>query len=558
MTCKYKVKIKDIQYNYKVQMTDIQSKYKFKVFCTGYDDSEIKEKIDAMYQAWPKVSGEGETITLNDTANTTMAIDLKGNTYQETTTGKNKLDLTGLTTRTISAGITITPNFNGNLLQNIRISGTPTTSAWQTLKKVTLEAGSYILTGINISDTSKTGLRIGVYIDSSRRYFINANSTTYSFTLTEQTTMDFVVWAQNVDYYPSGDIYITPMIRLSSVSDATYEPYTNGASPNPDYQQTITNVTGTNTIKINGKNLLNYDNNTNYENKFINSNGEWQNDNEVYINEKIVLNSKVISIYVGSKTGNANIRLGQFKNDGTFISRTLINSTTNNITLDNECSYVWLSINKGSNLYFTNLSVVYGSSNTNYEAYKEQSYTINLGSIELCKIGDYRDRIYYSSGKWYLEKRIGKVVLDSTYRQSGGATGTNAYYISTTINGLNDNSLALSYSNMFQPCSFNNRVNGLDITYLQNGNLAIRTANNTSLDWSDNTKRDNWLNANNPLVYYVLATPTTEEITDSTLISQLEEIKEAESYSGQTNISQTNDDKPFILTAKALKDLSSL
>ena len=93
MTCKYKVKIKDIQYNYKVQMTDIQSKYKFKVFCTGYDDSEIKDKIDAMYQAFPKVSGEGETITLNDTVNTTMAIDLKGNTSQETTTGIQLFDI---------------------------------------------------------------------------------------------------------------------------------------------------------------------------------------------------------------------------------------------------------------------------------------------------------------------------------------------------------------------------------------------------------------------------------------------------------------------------------
>lgn len=102
MTCKYKVKIKDIQYNYKVQMTDIQSKYKFKIFCTGYDDSEIKDKIDAMYQAFPKVSGEGETITLNDTANTTMAIDLKGNTSQEGTpqdihvvSGDNSIDIVG-------------------------------------------------------------------------------------------------------------------------------------------------------------------------------------------------------------------------------------------------------------------------------------------------------------------------------------------------------------------------------------------------------------------------------------------------------------------------------
>ena len=116
MTCKYKVKIKDIQYNYKVQMTDIQSKYKFKVFCTGYNDSEIKEKIDAMYQVWPKVSGEGETITLNDTANTTMAIDLKGNKSQETTTGKNLLDNNG--TSATKNGVTYTINQDKSITLN--------------------------------------------------------------------------------------------------------------------------------------------------------------------------------------------------------------------------------------------------------------------------------------------------------------------------------------------------------------------------------------------------------------------------------------------------------
>ena len=58
---------------------------------------------------------------------------------------------------------------------------------------------------------------------------------------------------------------------------------------------------------------------------------------------------------------------------------------------------------------------------------------------------------------------------------------------------------------------------------------------------------------NQVLLYYPLATPTTTEITDSTLISQLEAIKM--SYDEQTNITQTNADLPFILDITALKEI---
>ena len=60
--------------------------------------------------------------------------------------------------------------------------------------------------------------------------------------------------------------------------------------------------------------------------------------------------------------------------------------------------------------------------------------------------------------------------------------------------------------------------------------------------------------ANTPMIaYYIELTPTTTEITDTTLINQLEAIKL--SYNEQTNISQTNADKPFILDVVALGEL---
>ena len=64
-----------------------------------------------------------------------------------------------------------------------------------------------------------------------------------------------------------------------------------------------------------------------------------------------------------------------------------------------------------------------------------------------------------------------------------------------------------------------------------------------------------WLQSNNMPIYYVMETPTYTEITDSTLISQLETLLKARSYLGQTNITQTNNDLPFIINATALREM---
>ena len=55
-----------------------------------------------------------------------------------------------------------------------------------------------------------------------------------------------------------------------------------------------------------------------------------------------------------------------------------------------------------------------GSTATSFVEHQEQTFQVNLGDIELCKIGDYQDKIYKNNGKWYLNKQIGKVVLDGT------------------------------------------------------------------------------------------------------------------------------------------------
>ena len=82
-------------------------------------------------------------------------------------------------------------------------------------------------------------------------------------------------------------------------------------------------------------------------------------------------------------------------------------------------------------------------------------------------------------------------------------------------------------------------------------NMLFRMLDDTTITTTDGFKT--WLSTHNTDVYYVLATPTYEEITDTTLLSQLEAL--AYSYEGTTNISQVNDDLPFVLDITALKEI---
>jgi len=60
---------------------------------------------------------------------------------------------------------------------------------------------------------------------------------------------------------------------------------------------------------------------------------------------------------------------------------------------------------------------------------------------------------------------------------------------------------------------------------------------------ADATALASWFTNNNTIIYYVLATPIEEEITEPTLINQLNAIKYgAESYYGQTNIMITSEE----------------
>ena len=192
--------------------------------------------------------------------------------------------------------------------------------------------------------------------------------------------------------------------------------------------------------------------------------------------------------------------------------------------------------------YFKDVEIEIGNEATPYVPYL---------NIELCKIGDYQDRIYKSNDKWYLEKNIEKITLN----------GSESWSIANATDGkryvCNDNSIftiptsqsALPniYCDKFiseSANSTNNSINGIGIG--SSGKLVIYYDLYKNEENTSNFK--SWLSQNNLTIYGSLITPIITEITNEILLSQLNELAKAKSFNGQTNITQISEDLPFDLS----------
>lgn len=204
---------------------------------------------------------------------------------------------------------------------------------------------------------------------------------------------------------------------------------------------------------------------------------------------------------------------------------------------------------------------------------ESQSYPISLGSIELCKIGDYRDYIYKSGDDWYVHKATGKMALDGTesWSNSGNWWGSGranygmyCYFTDLALIGAET-----TYNHALFCNDFSEAETGLSLRsgategIKQNGGtgqqyIALAIAQTRLTDVTSQalalSSLKNWLSTNKPIVYHTLVTPTDTKITDATLVGQLEALWSAMSYNGQTNFVITASDSgalPAILEVKA-------
>ena len=182
---------------------------------------------------------------------------------------------------------------------------------------------------------------------------------------------------------------------------------------------------------------------------------------------------------------------------------------------------------------------------------KANSYTpYGTTPIELCKIGDYQDYFYKSGSKWYLHKEINKDAIDENNNIVIANTNTsNWYYRISPKQVVSTASQTNQFCNYYPNSEIFNGNTNQGILKISGGE-EIRIRYGTE-DTVANFKT--WLASNNIALYSILATATDTEITDTTLISQLEAIYNAPLYE-QTNITQTNNDLPMVLDITACKD----
>lgn len=323
--------------------------------------------------------------------------------------------------------------------------------------------------------------------------------------------------------YTDGTIFGT----VGSVTDAmqncqleagstptSYEPYVGGtASPNPDYPQAVVNLTG-NIVLGNGKNL--WPTQAYKTDYYISPTGveTYGAGTSIYGNITVKPNTEyTISL---DTSQYANLRVHAYDSNGNWIEQVIAQSITSasksvTFTTPNNITYLRWS-------YYTNLTdgqLELGPTATAYEPFK--NYIIELGSIELCKIGEYQDYIYRDENEdWYVHKETEKIVLNGTESWDRVSyTATQVYYrwFNSSI------STEDGFCNYLDVVPTSESIVNVENSIRANGNfIGIRFTPSFQPSIDD---FKTWLSNHNLDFYYILGTSTDTKITDNTLIGQL-------------------------------------
>lgn len=503
--------------------------------------------LDNIYNALPKVSGEGSSLSLSPTREGGLSIIPKGACEQDSYSGKNKFDVGTLPTQT-QAGVLFTPVYENGLLQYINANGTATSTIFYQLKKITLPAGDYIINGTLGGDLNSCV--IGLNFGDGRIYSLGSGQ---SFTLeTQATATESFIRVSNGATLDNVKLY--PMIRLASVSDDTYEPYTNGASPNPDYPQDIRVVTGDNEFLVQNKNLFVFNNPIN-----VNLTKGTHRTTTINFKERKLIKAGIYTVSIPDlvvENSNQNYPIGvqlagnvNFQIDGTTKKGSF--TITSDITPASVYIFMKSADNDNATASFTKIQLENGDTDTDYVEGKSQTLPLHLGTEYLAGIDTYKDEIVGKTDDWKIRRYVGKVVLNGSENWKYASNNKNFYIDGTDY--LPYNQGGKCYTTHFIG-------NAIDPNYNQDLHSFIGNTSFITIKYFLYTNVNdfkNWLTTHNVTTYYILLEPVEEIITDTTLITDLNNMYQAMGYDGTTNISITSDTSNAQMTAevKALKSL---
>lgn len=535
--------------------------------------NNISNLLEDVYKEYPKVPANDVTeASLENTKQGRLDINLKGNIFQQTYTGKNKLSYPVDFTET-PLGITVNENKGIYTLSGTSSYAGNVMTEHSLQENYTIQSGDY-LHFMNNTVASNFAL---ILIDTDNNVnsfgFIETNRIFNLSNYVGKTIKAIRIYC-NSSNIPI-NMTFSPMITNSSTA-TDFEEYVGGtASPSPRFPQEVEVVNGDVDVKVQNKNYWDM---SDYPRGIYNEDGSLT-----------VVNTygTTISGYSKSYKNILNAGTYTFKNisggrcfiqDKDHTGYTQFVDEGNSLTFeyDGTSLLTFLYGNQEANTTRTyKAQLEPGSTATDYVSHEEQTAILTLPEgMELCKIGDYQDQIFkntknstmYNSrlieGAWYKYNIISKIILNGTqgfsitnWRPSETSIGWIYPYSLTKHKQTSSISLPLLISDKLVRAVYYRMYE----KYVDNGisevnegalGLVVRVAD-TSL--TNATAINNYLSENPITVYFVLATPKYEQITDTDFIEQLEAIYKLKSYNTQTNISQTNDTLPFILDISALR-----
>lgn len=266
--------------------------------------------------------------------------------------------------------------------------------------------------------------------------------------------------------------------------------------------------------------------------------------------------------------GTSEVLLYVVRTNGNTIANTSSTTFTKSFTLTEETDlFIRSRVNEGVTV---NNATVYcmvesGSASTEYEPYcggqpspnpdypqeikvvtgnnviknVGKNYNLNLGTIELCKIGNYQDILFKNVagdenynvelevGAWYKKGVIDKIADSDNFATNG--IDTNKIDFLTPVLNVEGNLQANTFSqmcccNLLQTVMTNyTGINGT--TSSKKIRIAVSKEYASTYDEAKQLLAD-------IVIYYIQETPTYTKITDTTLISQLEALRKAKWFKG--------------------------